>query len=214
MADWADIRRLGLIAGVVLLAVAAYAWWYSGDWRQRYEVWNTEVLARLTVAPSSTQEVAAIMEHTCEVAHGQQILLRVLTADGAVAPPPAWPEHLHVVVSTERIDRSLPQKFAEPFACAELLDGANPDHGVMLTRPILGDAGQYRLRVLLTRPHEAPKGVVYEFSVRNELCGMEMLPSRFAFAAALLCGGLGLACAAPGVVDALRGRATTGDHLT
>jgi hypothetical protein len=204
MADWADIRRLGLIAGVVLLAVAAYAWWYSADWRQRFEVWNTEVLTRLAVAPASTQEVTAILEHTCEVAHGQQILLRVLTADGAVAPPAAWPEHLHAVVSTERIDGSSPQKFVEPFACAELLEGANPDHGVMLTRSILGEAGRYRLRVLLTRPHEAPEGVVYEISVRNELCGMELLPSTFAFVTALLCGGLGLACAAPGVMRAMR----------
>lgn len=195
---WTIGRTICLLVGLVLLGISVRATWFSFDWSRRFATWQTEVLARFTLDPSSTNEVAATLHHTCIVGHSQQILLRVLNADGTPAPPDLWPKRLDVNITLDSLSRADPSRAIESAARGyDLYPALVQSQGLVLASHFFGPEGDYRLRIALAKPIEAQPGTKYEITVRNLLCGLERMPGFMAGVIAVIAGLVGLAFAVP-----------------
>jgi hypothetical protein len=195
---WTIGRTICLLIGLTLLGICARSAWFSFDWNRRFETWQTEVLARFTLDPASTIEVAATLHHTCTVGHSQEILLRVLNADGTPAPDELWPKRVDANITLDSLSRPDPPREIESSARDyDLYPAMVESQGLVLARPLFGREGDYRLRFALAKPVEAPPGIKYEITVRNLLCGLERMPGFISGVIAAVAGLIGFAFAVP-----------------
>jgi hypothetical protein len=195
---WTIGRTICLLIGLGLLGICVRETLFSFEWDRKFERWNTEVLARMLVDPSSTVEHSASLHHSCTVGHSQSIYLRSLDAGGTPIPDDAWPTRLDARIAIEPTGHpESTQEIESPARDFDLNRGPNFSHGVMLASPRFGPEGDYTLRFSLNQPHEALPGVKYEITARNLLCGLERMPGFIARVIAIVAGLLGLVFALP-----------------
>ncbi len=203
---WTIGRTICLFVGLMLLGTSVWFAWFSFDWNRRFETWQTEIPARLTLDPASTTEVAATLHHTCTVGHSQQILLRVLNADGVPAPDELWPKRLDANITLDSLSHPDPPREIESSARDYDLSPAMVEsQGLVLALPHFGREGDYRLRIALAKPIDVPPGIQYEITVRNLLCGLERMPGAMAGVIAVVSGLIGFAFAIPSVALIAKG---------
>ncbi len=169
IADW-----LGLVIPSGLIAGGVYFLWLGVSWGWKFDRWVTEepVCVRVVLGPSVTVE--APFKQTCAIAHSQSINLRpVDPAD--VERLKAAREQIVLVAHVTKAGDSKEYGYAEGVQ----LDSRHSGYvGIELLRPAPDGAYTFRAEIAaIPGLDHLPADLV----IRNELCGLEKMPSLFGY---------------------------------